>query len=133
MSYTFLARLIRKIFWNRSIVLNQKEIWLVNLTPTIGAEITKSRPCVIMNGDEIGVLPLKLIAPITEYKQRYGSIPWMVKMEPSRSNGLSKTSVVDLFQIRSVSQLRLIKQIGTISDIEFLQLLEAAKIVLGIY
>lgn len=34
----------------------QKEIWQVNLTPTVGAEITKSRPCVILNSNEIGVL-----------------------------------------------------------------------------
>ena len=111
----------------------QKEIWQVNLTPTVGAEITKSRPCVMLNSDEIGVLPLKLVAPITEYKQRYESVPWMVKLLPGKLNGLSKPSVVDLFQLRSVSQSRLVKKIGIVSDAEFGLMLEAVKIVLGIY
>lgn len=111
----------------------QKEIWQVNLTPTIGAEITKSRPCVILNSNEIGVLPLKLVAPITEYKQRYESVPWMLKLLPDRLNGLSKPSVVDLFQLRSVSQLRLVRKLGMVSDAEFELMLGAVKIVLGIY
>lgn len=111
----------------------QKEIWQVNLTPTIGAEITKSRPCVILNSNEIGVLPLKLVAPITEYKRHYEAIPWMVKLLPSRLNGLSKPSVVDLFQLRSVSQLRLVKKVGIVSQGEFESMLEAVQAVLGIY
>jgi mRNA interferase MazF len=40
----------------------------------------------------------------------------MVKIEPNSDNGLSKQSAVDTFQVRSVSQQRLIKQIGTLSD-----------------
>ena len=111
----------------------QKEIWQVNLTPAVGAEITKPRPCVILNSNEIGVLPLKLVAPITEYKQRYESAPWMVRLLPGKLNGLSKPSVVDLFQLRSVSQLRLNKKLGSVSDAEFELLLEAVKVVLGIY
>jgi mRNA interferase MazF len=37
------------------------EIWLVNLAPTIDREITKTRPCIIVNDDVIGILPLKVI------------------------------------------------------------------------
>ncbi|MCL4356339.1 MAG: type II toxin-antitoxin system PemK/MazF family toxin [Candidatus Thermoplasmatota archaeon] len=37
----------------------------MNLSPTIGSEITKTRHCVILNSNEIGVLPLKVMAPIT--------------------------------------------------------------------
>jgi mRNA interferase MazF len=42
------------------------EIWLVNLEPTVDREIRKTRPCVIINDDAIGVLPLKVIVPITD-------------------------------------------------------------------
>ena len=41
----------------------RSEIWLVNLNPTIGSEIRKTRPVVVISVDSIGKLPLKLIAP----------------------------------------------------------------------
>jgi len=40
------------------------EVWLINLDPTIGAEIKKTRPAVIVNDDGVGILPLKIIVPI---------------------------------------------------------------------
>lgn len=106
---------------------------MVNLSPTVGAEITKTRPCVIVSSNEIGILPLKVIAPITDYKPRYDSIPWMVELSPDGINNLSKRSVVDLFQLRSVSQVRLIKNTGKVGKDEFQKILEATKIVFGIY
>ena len=113
--------------------LKQSEIWLVNLSPTIGAEITKTRPCVIVSSNEIGILPLKVIAPITDYKAHYDSVPWMVVLSPDGINNLSKKSVVDLFQLRSVSQKRLIRNVGKLTEEEFQRILEAIKIVFGIY
>ena len=43
------------------------EVWLVNLDPTIGTEISKKRPCIIVNDNGIGILPLKVIVPITHH------------------------------------------------------------------
>lgn len=106
---------------------------MVNLSPTVGAEITKTRPCVITSSNEIGILPLKVIAPITDYKTHYDSVPWMVELSPDGLNKLSKRSVVDLFQLRSVSQIRLIKNIGKVTEEEFQVILDAIKIVFGIY
>jgi len=94
--------------------VKQGEIWVVNLDPTIGAEIKKSRPCLILNNDLIGKLPLKVIAPLTDLKPHYREVPWMVILEPDEKNGLAKASAVDLFQIRSVSQKRLVKRIGVV-------------------
>lgn len=105
----------------------------MNLSPTIGAEITKTRPCVIVSSDEIGILPLKVIAPITDYKAHYDSVPWMVELSPDGINNLSKKSAVDLFQLRSVSQTRLIRNLGKVTEEEFQRILEAIKIVFGIY
>ena len=42
------------------------EIWLVNLDPTIGVEIKKTRPAIVINSNIIGKLPLKLVVPITD-------------------------------------------------------------------
>jgi mRNA interferase MazF len=112
--------------------MKQKEIWIVNLDPTIGSEIKKKRPAVILNSDEIGKLPLKVIAPITDFKPHYISVPWFVKLEPNQQNRLKKSSVVDTFQVRSVDQQRLIEKIGFISEDEINRVKEALKIVFEI-
>ena len=109
--------------------MRQKEIWIVNLDPTIGSEMRKSRPCVILNQNEIGKLPLKVIAPLTDYKPHYREVAWMVGIEPDNQNGIDKKSVIDLFQIRSVSQDRLVKRVGAINDEAFLLCKEALEIV----
>ncbi len=94
--------------------MKQGEIWQINLDPTIGSEMKKVRPCIILNNDTVGKLALKVIAPLTDFKEHYQFIPWMVVLEPSLQNGLKKTSAIDLFQVRSLSQKRLIKKIGFI-------------------
>ena len=109
--------------------MKQKEIWLVNLDPTIGAEIKKTRPCAILNSNLIGKLPLKIIAPVTDFKPQYEAVPWMVKLTTNNTNNLTKTSVIDLFQVRSVSEIRLVKKIGTIDDKEFKKCKEALSLV----
>jgi len=86
--------------------MKQGEIWEINLNPTVGAEIKKKRPAVIINDDEIGILPLKVIVPITEWKDRFQGAIWMVRIEPNSENKLTKPSVIDTFQIRSVSTKR---------------------------
>ena len=52
--------------------MKQGEVWLINLNPTIGAEIKKTRPAVIVNDDALGKLPLKVIVPVTDWKDKYG-------------------------------------------------------------
>lgn len=55
---------------------------MINLDPTIGAEIKKTRLAVIVNDDAVGVLPLKVIVPLTEWRSRYAVTPWLVRAEP---------------------------------------------------
>jgi mRNA interferase MazF len=98
------------------IFMKQGEIWLINLDPTIGAEIKKTRPAIIVNDNALGKLPLKIIVPVTDWKDSYKVAPWMIKIVPDKVNGLSKISSADCFQIRSVSQDRFIKELGQVSD-----------------
>lgn len=95
--------------------MKQGEVWLINLDPTIGSEIKKTRPSIIVNDDALGKLPLKVIVPLTDWKDRYQIAPWMVKVIPDKTNKLSKESAADCFQIRSVAEERLIKCIGYVS------------------
>ena len=99
------------------ISMKQNEIWLINLDPTIGAEINKTRPAVIVNDDALGKLPLKIIVPITDWKDHYQIAPWMIQISPFAGNGLTKISSIDCFQIRSISQTRFVKKLGTIDNL----------------
>jgi len=96
--------------------MKQSEIWLINLDPTIGAEIKKTRPAIIVNDDALGKLPLKIIVPLTDWKDKYEVAPWMIKIEPNPKNGLTKNSSADCFQIRSISEKRFVKRPGKISS-----------------
>ena len=110
--------------------MKRGEIWLVNLDPTIGSEIRKTRPAVIVNSDLIGILPLKVIVPLTEWKERYSSAPWMVRIDSDDQNGLSKTSAADGLQVRSVSHKRLVKKLGIVPPIQVAQIVQAVLNVL---
>ncbi len=95
--------------------MKRGEIWLVNLDPVLGAEIRKTRPVVIVNSDTIGVLPIRLIAPITEWKDYFAGNVWHVKLEPNATNGLTKPSVVDTLQLRGIDTQRFVRKLGEVS------------------
>ncbi len=95
--------------------MKQGEVWLINLDPTAGAEIRKTRPAVIVNDDTLGKLPLKIIVPLTDWKEKYRIAPWMVQIKPDQKNGIDKESAADCFQIRSVSEERFTRKIGQVS------------------
>jgi mRNA interferase MazF len=106
-------------FLRRSTVkisMRRGEIWLVNLDPTLGVEIEKTRPAVIVNDDAIGILPLKVIVPITAWNDCYAIAPWMVRVDPTSENGLDKPSAADAFQVRSMAQQRLVRRLGQLPE-----------------
>lgn len=88
------------------------EIWDVDFDPTIGAEIEKMRPAVVISIDSIGRLPIKLVAPITGWKAGFSDKIWLVRVQPNRANGLTKESAVDTLQIKGVDVQRFIKKRG---------------------
>ncbi|HOI73376.1 MAG TPA: type II toxin-antitoxin system PemK/MazF family toxin [Syntrophales bacterium] len=95
--------------------IRRGEVWLVNFDPTKGAEIQKTRPAVVVSSDAIGILPIKLIAPVTEWKNHYNRNLWHVRIDPDRTNGLMKPSAVDALQVRGVSTDRFIRKLGRVS------------------
>jgi len=107
--------------------IKRGEIWKVRLDPTEGAEIKKDRPCVVVsneaiiavvNDDDIGILALKIIVPITEWKDKFSVAPWHVLIQPTKKNGLTKKSTADTFQVRSISETRFIEKKGELTDEE---------------
>ena len=93
--------------------ISRGDIWRVNLDPTLGAEIRKTRPVVVVSSDAVGKLPIRLVAPLTEWKDHFAQNVWHVKLEPDSQNGLTKLSAVDTLQLRGVDTQRFIEKLGS--------------------
>ena len=91
------------------------EIWLVNFDPTIGAEIRKTRPAVVVSSNAVGRLPIKLVAPVTDWKEYFAPNIWHVRIDPDPANGLTKVSAADTLQLRGMDQRRFIRKLGQVS------------------
>ncbi|MDD3271777.1 MAG: type II toxin-antitoxin system PemK/MazF family toxin [Syntrophomonadaceae bacterium] len=108
------------------------DIWIVDLNPTQGSEIQKQRPCVVISGDNLGRLPLKIVVPITEWKDGFVDYLWMIKLTPSESNNLSKLSAADSFQVRSVDEKRFVSKKGAVSPEELEDIVAAIAILIRV-
>lgn len=86
------------------------EVWLVQFDPTQGAEIHKTRPCVILSPDEMAPLRTALVAPMTSQGFAY---PTRV---PCTFQGKSGFVVLD--QLRAVDKLRLVRRLGVLAEEE---------------
>ena len=89
--------------------MNRFDVFLVNLDPTIGHEIKKTRPCLIVSPNEMNrFIATVIIAPMTSKGRDY----------PSRVDctfqGIQGQIVLD--QVRTVDKLRLVKRLGAISE-----------------
>lgn len=109
--------------------MNTKEIYLVDLNPTKGAEIKKARPCIIVSNNDIKILPLKIVVPLIGYKDIHNK-SWLIKVVPDNKNGLTKISTADPMHIRSVSHSRFVKKIGLLDEKSYQKLKNAIKLVL---
>ncbi len=112
--------------------MERRDVWLINLDPTIGSEIRKTRPAIIVSDDQVGILPLRVIVPLTDWREHYQVAAWMVKLFPTTANGLAKNSAADAFQVRSVSQRRFVRKLGRIDDDSMRAIEKALAVVLSI-
>ena len=87
--------------------IHRFDIWLVQLDPTQGSEIKKTRPCVVISPDEMSSLKTAIVAPMTSKGFEF----------PTRIQCTfqGKKVLILLDQIRAVDKSRLNKKIGTIS------------------
>ena len=108
------------------------EIYLVSFDPTIGHEIQKTRPAVIIQNDVSNEhSPITIVAAITS-QFRTPPHPREVLIAPGAKTGLSKPSAVVLNQIRSIDRTRLQKRIGSLDPATIRRVDEAIKISLGL-
>lgn len=90
-------------------VIKRFEVYLINLDPTIGNEIQKTRPCLVISPDEMNNhIATVIVAPMTTKGRDY----------PTRVNCQfeGKSGQIVLDQIRTVDKSRLVKKLGKISD-----------------
>lgn len=100
--------------------LKQYQIVLVNLDPTIGSEMKKTRPCVIISPNEMNKhLDKIVIAPMTSSSKNY---PTRVEINHDK-----KTGWIVLDQIRTVDRRRIIKILGNLSEKEFKKVKEVLR------
>ena len=86
--------------------INRFDIVLVKLNPTVGSEIQKTRPCIIISPNEMNVLKTIIIAPMTSKGFNFIFRP-KIKFE-------DKNGLVLLDQIRAVDKTRIVKKIGAV-------------------
>ena len=108
------------------------EVFWVNLDPTIGDEIKKRRPVVVLNGGHDKHLKLAIVCSLTAWSSYWEKNPFFVSLEPNTEIGLKKKSVVDCFQIRAVSHNRFAEKIGTLSNDEIDQIKRSITLILDI-
>jgi mRNA interferase MazF len=108
------------------------DIYWVNLDPTIGDEIRKKRPVIILNAGHAKHLSLAIVAPLTGWKPLWKDHPFFVSLPPTPLNGLEKQSAVDCFQIRTISHGRFLEKIGSISQPDLDQIKRAIALILDI-
>lgn len=108
--------------------IKRGEVWKVDLNDAQGSEINKERPCAVVGSDAIsecyvavlgndamGVLPLRIVVPLTRWQERYAVAPWHIPIETTPENGLHIKSSADTFQVRSISENRFTKKIGELT------------------
>ena len=90
-------------------VVNRFDVYLTNLDPTVGSEIQKTRPCLIISPDEMNRhIRTVIVAPMTSAGKEY---PTRVPCNFKKKKGL-----IVLDQIRTIDKTRLIKNIGTLDS-----------------
>ena len=107
------------------------ELWLVDFDPSVGAEIRKSRPAVVVSVDSIGRLPLRIVVPITDWNPAFRNYPWFVEIPADSMTGLAKHSGADAFQVKSVSESRFVRQLGNVSPQQAEAIAEAIAMCVG--
>ena len=70
----------------------------------------------------MGRLPIKLTAPITDWKSYFTGNFWHVKIKPNKNNNLSKISAIDTLQIRGIDTKRFIRKIGNLSETKMIEI-----------
>jgi len=103
-----------------AVVVNRFDVYLVNLDPTIGSEIQKTRPCLVISPDEMNRnIRTVIIAPLTSTQKAYPT-----RVSCSFQN---KKGQIVLDQLRTIDKTRLVKKLGTVDSKAQLEVISALQ------
>lgn len=94
--------------------IHRGEIWIVDLEPALGSEQRKRRPALVIGSDRFGVLPVKLAAPITGWKDQF---------TPDKTGG------IDALQVRALDASRFVRKVGRADEVVTEEVVSALAIV----
>lgn len=106
------------------------EIWRVGFDPTVGSELKKTRPAVVISSDGVGALPIRLVAPFTGWREAFEGNLWHVQVSPTKQNGLDKESAADALQVRSVDAARFAEKLGRMHPTRLEKIVTAVALVI---
>ncbi len=90
-------------------------IWLVNFDPSIGTEIRKTRPVIIISGTLFNQRRKVTVLPITSSIPNSKILPIVVEIDPNRSNGLNTNSFIVCIDPTTFDKQRLVKKLGILN------------------
>ena len=101
-------------------MVKRGEVWLVQLDPSVGSEIRKTRPCVVVSPPEMhDVLRAVIVAPMTTGSR---PAPFRIPVQHSGKDGL-----ILLDQLRTVDKTRLLKRAGAVDELTLTRVLSALR------
>ncbi|MDE2902073.1 MAG: type II toxin-antitoxin system PemK/MazF family toxin [Chloroflexota bacterium] len=90
------------------------ELWLVRLPRAVGAELQRDRPAIVISSPAIDALHVRIVVPLTTWRDEYEGRINKLRIEPDNWNGLHTRSAADILQVRSVSTQRFLRRIGVL-------------------
>ena len=114
---------------NGTLTYQRGEIRWVKLDPTIGAEIQKTRSCLILQNDTMNQYgQLTIVIP---FRAGIKQAPYVVNVSASSDNGLDRDRFLDIDQIRSIDGQRVLALVGILEDNYWQQIQNALSMVCG--
>lgn len=114
---------------NGNLTYRRGEIFWVRLDPTLGAEVQKTRSCLIVQNDIMN--QYGLLTVIIPFRPGNKQAPYVVNVKASSTNGLDQDRFLDVAQIRSVDGQRILGLVGVLEAEYWSPIKTALNIVLG--
>jgi mRNA interferase MazF len=112
--------------------LKTGEVYRVRLDPTVGDEIRKTRPVVVVNAGEAKSLRLAIVVPVTGWQPYWEGNPFFLVLDPKPHHGLTKKAAVDCYQVRALSHDRFLDRLGELNTEEMDQVKRSLALILDI-
>lgn len=105
------------------------EVWWVKPGKTAGAELQKKRPHAVLSADRMGNVPVKIVVPLRTRQDRFAGLAWVVRIEPTQANGLTRVEAADVMPVKSFDTNKFIERQGRLSAAEIDDITAALAIV----